>query len=965
MTSDDTIRNVSDYPAGSEWRRWDLHIHTPETNKEDSYFGSTTEEKWDAFYQNIANYVGDGSDPSKAIAVMGVTDYVTIDNYKKVVADNRLPECVKLIIPNIEMRMTPVAQAPVNIHFLFDPAIVDQLETRFFSQLKIDIGGKPYHPVKSELIALGKTNLPNQTDERVLLKKGVELFVISKDAIDDVMKKDPDLRNHVLIGVSNSTNDGVSGVGRNDFYKIGTGSQMDAVISSIFKMADFVFSGNPNDVEYFLGRKKGANCSREDVIDRCGSLMPCVIGSDAHKNEDVFEPALKRYCWIKADPTFNGLRQIVYEPGTRVKIQEMQPEQKERYYVIDGVSFGEVDIDKRIEGTDLQGMFSGEYIPFNDHLNCIIGGKSTGKSLLLHNIAYAIDPTQVKKKCENKKASAKDSIIDGVCVRWKDGTLSKASDVQHDHKIVYIPQTYLNRLSESQDESTDIDSIIESIVLGKKDNKDAFSKMKSDLDSLKKKTDADIYQLRTLQGEVEELVEQQKEIGTREGIKKEIEDKEKRRKEISEALSISDEDIKKYSVAEHEAAELEGVIRRLTREKESVESIETLVQMIDFSSLDLSDEIQQLLESASASAVQSADKSWQESKIELLSAIIKQISEKQDKLRADNVIIESLGQQVKQNAELLELSKTLKKQKEKLSDFTEIAQKIQDRKNQIAIILDQLAQTFDRYKAIHDEFADYINDSDKEANTDNPAGDDEDLRFIVRSPFRKESFEETLRAKFNKTVLKGQRDIIDLDCFDEKDFPPEKIKMLIERVTDGTLKLLTSASQEETLRSVLSDWYNTTYNVEMDGDTIGAMSPGKKALVLLKMLIKLEDSKCPILIDQPEDDLDNRSIFRELTPFILSRKVDRQIIVVTHNANVVLGSDAEEVIVANQDGKNTPNKSYKFEYVTGAIEHCGRTCGGKGVLYQFSIQQHICDILEGGREAFKHREQKYRISKED
>ena len=962
MASDSTIKNVSEFPIGSEWRRWDLHIHTPETNKEDGYSGSTPEEKWETFYQNIADYVGDGTDPSKTIAVMGITDYVTIENYKKVIADNRLPECVKLVIPNIEMRMTPIAtQTAVNIHFLFDPAIVDQLETRFFNQLKIDIGGRLYHPVRSELIALGKTKMPDQTDERILLKEGVELFVITKDAIDAVMKLDQDLRNHVLIGISNSSTDGVSGVGRDEIYKIGTGSQMDAVVSSIFKMADFVFSGNPSDMDYFLGRKNGNHCTKEDVIERCGSLMPCVIGSDAHKNEDIFEPALKRYCWIKADPTFNGLRQIIYEPATRVKIQETQPEQKERYYVIDGVSFGEVPFDGSLEGTDLQGVFPDEYIPFNDHLNCIIGGKSTGKSLLLHNIAYAIDPAQVKKKCEEKRPGAKDSIIDSVCVRWKDGTLSKASDTQHDHKIVYIPQTYLNRLSESQDESTDIDSIIESIVLGKKDNRDAFAKMKSDLDTLKKKTDADIYQLRTLQGEVEELIEQQKEIGTREGIKKEIDEKENRRKEISEALSISDDDIKKYSEAEHEATELESLIRRLTREKESIENIETIVQVLDFSSLDLSDDIQQLLDSACASAALAADKNWQESKAGLLSAIIKQISEKQEKLRSDNAIIESLGEQVKQSAELLELSNALKKQKEKLNDFNEIDKKIQDRKNQITIILDQLSQIFDGYKTIHDEFATFINRGDNEIDEGDLESDDEDLRFIVRTPFRRDSFEETLRAKFNKTVLKGQRDIIDLDSFDEKDFTPEKIKMFIERVTDGTLKLLTSASEEETLRAVLSDWYNTTYNVEMDGDMIGGMSPGKKALVLLKMLIKLEDSKCPILIDQPEDDLDNRSIFRELTPFILSRKVDRQIIVVTHNANVVLGSDAEEVIVANQDGKNTPNNAYKFEYVTGAIEHCEVAADKEGVLYQESIQQHICDILEGGRDAFKQREMKYRM----
>lgn len=965
MPTEESIRNISVYPAGSEWRRWDLHIHTPETNKEDAYSGSTPEEKWDNFYQCISEYVGDGSDPSRTISVIGITDYVTIDNYKKVVNDNRLPACVKLIVPNVEMRMTPVAsQSPVNIHFIFDPAIVDQLETRFFNQLKIDIGGRPYHPVRSELIALGKTKLPDQTDEKVLLKEGVELFVISKDAIDAVMKADPDLRKHVLIGVSNSSSDGLSGVGRDEIYNTGNGSQMEAIVDSIFKLCDFVFSGNPGDVEYFLGKKNGRNCTKQDVINRCGALMPCIIGSDAHKNKKLFEPDLKRYCWIKADPTFNGLRQITYEPETRVRIQETQPERKEQYYVIDGVSFGDIATDDSIIGTDLKSVFPPDFISFNDHLNCIIGGKSTGKSLLLHNIAYAIDPAQVLKKCEDLRPGAKDSIIDGVTVRWKDGTISKSADDQHDHKIVYIPQTYLNRLSESEDESTDIDSIIESIVLGNKENKDAFGKMKSGLDALKKKTDADIYQLRTLQEEVGELVDQQKEIGTRDGIKKEIDDKEKRRKEISAALSISEDEIKKYSDAEHEATELEGLIRRLTREKDSIEEIETVVQALDFSSLDLSENIQQLLNLACVTAVQAADKSWQESKAGLIAEMLKQISDAQEKLQADKAIIESLAEQVKQSAELVELSASLKKQKEKQDEFNELDQKIQDRKKKISIILDQLAQTFDGYRSIHEEFANFINDTETDSETEAADIDDEDLRFIVRTPFRRESFEETLRAKFNKTVLKGQRDIIDLDRFDEKDLSPEKIKTLIMRITDGTLKLLTSASEEETLRAILSDWYNTTYNVEMGGDTIGSMSPGKKALVLLKMLIKLEDSKCPILIDQPEDDLDNRSIYKELTPFILSRKVDRQIIVVTHNANVVLGSDAEEVIVANQDGKNTPNDTYKFEYATGAIEHCEKNCEGEGVLYQFSIQQHICDILEGGREAFKHREQKYRINAE-
>ena len=140
------------------------------------------------------------------------------------------------------------------------------------------------------------------------------------------------------------------------------------------------------------------------------------------------------------------------------------------------------------------------------------------------------------------------------------------------------------------------------------------------------------------------------------------------------------------------------------------------------------------------------------------------------------------------------------------------------------------------------------------------------------------------------------------------------------------------------------------------------MSPGKKALVLLKMLINLAESECPILIDQPEDDLDNRSIFDELIPFISKKKLSRQIIIVTHNANVVLGGDAEEVIVANQQGMNARNKLFRFEYRSGAIENDQAIPGEENyVLGSCGIQNHICDVLEGGKTAFDLRMHKYRM----
>ena len=86
----------------------------------------------------------------------------------------------------------------------------------------------------------------------------------------------------------------------------------------------------------------------------------------------------------------------------------------------------------------------------------------------------------------------------------------------------------------------------------------------------------------------------------------------------------------------------------------------------------------------------------------------------------------------------------------------------------------------------------------------------------------------------------------------------------------------------------------------------------------------------------------------------------------THNANVVVAGDAEQVIVANQRGNTTPNHEFRFEYREGSIEDNLPVCddSGKtipGLLNSQGIQQHICDILEGGEKAFAKRKNKYNI----
>ena len=152
----------------------------------------------------------------------------------------------------------------------------------------------------------------------------------------------------------------------------------------------------------------------------------------------------------------------------------------------------------------------------------------------------------------------------------------------------------------------------------------------------------------------------------------------------------------------------------------------------------------------------------------------------------------------------------------------------------------------------------------------------------------------------------------------------------------------------------------------MEGDKIGGfseptMTPGKRALFALRLILDESDDTWPLLIDQPEDDLDSRSVYAEIVPFLKEKKKERQIILVSHNANLVIGADSEQIIVANRNGDDRKNKDGKqFNYLTGSIEYtkervkeCEDTLDAQG------IREHACEILDGGKTAFENREKKY------
>jgi predicted ATPase len=149
------------------------------------------------------------------------------------------------------------------------------------------------------------------------------------------------------------------------------------------------------------------------------------------------------------------------------------------------------------------------------------------------------------------------------------------------------------------------------------------------------------------------------------------------------------------------------------------------------------------------------------------------------------------------------------------------------------------------------------------------------------------------------------------------------------------------------------DDFSVTYSIKFDGKDLHLLSPGEKGVVLLLLYLEAESQdNRPLIIDQPDDNLDNVSVYPSLIEYFRARKRTRQIIIITHNPNLVVNTDAEQIFVATFDGSRNP----KIAYRSGALEDTNSSGPTLG------IREEVCKILEGGTEAFQLRERRYELS---
>ena len=145
-----------------------------------------------------------------------------------------------------------------------------------------------------------------------------------------------------------------------------------------------------------------------------------------------------------------------------------------------------------------------------------------------------------------------------------------------------------------------------------------------------------------------------------------------------------------------------------------------------------------------------------------------------------------------------------------------------------------------------------------------------------------------------------------------------------------------------------TDHISVRYEISYDGVDIRKLSPGTRGIVLLLLYLALDDSDDrPLIIDQPEENLDPKSVFDELVALFIAAKSKRQVIIVTHNANLVINTDADQIIVA-QAGPHPSGGLPQISYSAGGLESA-------------SIRKAVCDILEGGEAAFRERARRLRV----
>ena len=899
------------YSRGSTWRKWDLHIHS-----EHSQENSAKMKIKEIFQKAIDNDV----------AMISITDHSNFDGLDEIwnvwenhnYNDKPIKEQINFL-PGIELR-TNSGKKSVHVIVIFPKELLVEKEICKSNKQTLQ---------ENFLSKIDYTNAKIKSTAKGDYKTGLFNITVSFETLIPIVKE----LGGILIIHAGSKNNGIEkeithAKGDTEYELLNSlGTNKEKIMNEIdiCELPNW-FEKNIKEQNFYLSKFNN----------------PSLVCSDSHKN---YERNL--YSWIKADPSFEGLKQIIYEPEERVKLQETVPDEKINYQLIKSIKFLD---DKFIESN----------IKINPNLISIIGDKSTGKSIFLRSIARSIDSNQVVEKYDDiKKPSQKDPVVE---VEWNDGKIDNdVSDTKR--KIMYIPQTFLNEKIDRDEPNSFINQILHEVLVQKEEFRNILDKIKDVESLINKKINDKINNVFDLQDKRIEIENRINELGKKEDVVNEVKKLDESCKILQLKGEASKEEIEIYDTKTKEYTD------KLRIHDGNFEALKNLGLILNSIELISSDELVSFqipyfgnIDYELKGQINKKFIKLKDSVKFAISLIFKinfiKIKEEIESLKKDlsdiDKIIEPLKSKINFSDVIKQKSILLKNEEEKLSSLEK------ELENLSRINLDY-EKKIDDLINLNISYEEKLNEVKKEL----PTNVFTEVNFTIDILFNQQKFNSDVRDFLNLTKFTAFRDSskIDLNNFkytDPKIFK-ESLKKIIIAILNQELPTKSKKSPKDAVLNLLQNWYFFKYNVEDEGDTLESMSPGKRSFVLLKILIDLDNSKWPILIDQPEDDLDSKSISKELVHYLKIKKKERQIIIVSHNPNLVLGADCEQIIVANQTGSNSQNKNKRFEYVSGSIENTFRNPSENCLLYCRGIKEHVCEILEGGVEAFKKRQDKYNI----
>nr|WP_152625860.1 hypothetical protein [Acidithrix ferrooxidans] len=884
---------------------------------------------------------------------MGITDYFSLDSFFefKKHYESFYPGFIdKAFFPNLELRLPEVlndAGQSVNIHLLFRPDLSASDARKFLMALQTETTvGKAKKPV-----FCAELKSANEFESATVSRASIE------HAIKQTFGERAIFQDNVLI-VTSAKGDGI----RPGNKSKGSKKRKNNLSDETDKMSHAFFAG-PASRDYFLSTDRlesDEQVTPKPVFGGCDAHSFDTLRSGLGKQSDA-EGQRQNITWIKADLTYEGLLQTLIEPAQRVVMQTNEPDFKEPYKYISRVKFSNT------------ADFPTEIV-FNRNLNSIIGSRSSGKSALLAFIAHAVDPEDtiqqqidVSNGDRNMVGPAAGKswvdVSDVVCsVEWGSAEVTSG-------KVIYIPQNSLYVISEHPDKVTQkiVPSLFRHYPNFKTDYDQALTKVRAANVDIR----AGIVMWFELAAAVDGLSASIRDLGDKNAIMTERDNLQAKIDQIKKESELSDEEIASYLII---AGELDERHTRLTEIDEEVRLLSqytvktgddeasvmpgsvVVSVRVEPSGDQLPDVVAAKVEyqrRRSKDALNaSVEKELTEALITTLGVLTKLNSEI-ERITRDNA---ELIAKHTANAELEKLSEAHKKQVKALG---EIDKKESSRTKKEKAQSDEAAKIAKSLNTRSEAFVQLKSTFTKERRVL------EDLVFGVEAQVDPDTV-TSLSLAFNKNEITDyvQKVGQPLDYVKAQDDPGS----FLAAIRSGTQKLNKGYAVVDTVVNVLATAPEVRFTAELDEDKIGgfgrsSMTPGKQALFALTLLLNESQEPWPLLIDQPEDDLDSRSIYNTVVPYLVERKRERQIIMVSHNANLVIGADSEEVIVANRNGADRPNRDARtFEYLTGSLEHSQpKNEKSKTTLGRYGIREHACEILDGGEEAFQKRKEKYKI----